>query len=116
MGEVNKRHEELSEKIFNMGFALHEEGGEKKDYTISAIGDIMVLVSGIIHSKDDIRLFSDLCAMFSAKKILDSKIDVSQFTPKSEDEVNDMLRKLRDDINSTDEEDDGLDTDLDDNM
>lgn len=117
MGETNERHEELSDKIFDMGYALHEEGGKKNDYIISSTGDIMILISGIMHSKEDIKLFSELCSMFSAKKILEAKLDISDIAPKSEEEIEEMLRKLKSqrdfrDEDDEDDEDDDLNTDL----
>lgn len=105
MEELNKRHDELSEKIFKMGFALHEEGIENDDETITHIGDFMVLISGLIHDEDDVYLFGQLCSMFSAKKILDAQISMGEMTPKSEEELNEMLRKLKDRFDSDDEED-----------
>lgn len=111
MTEKNKRHEELGDKIFEMGFALHEEGAKKNDYTILSIGDIMLLISSIIHDIEDVKLFTDICAMFSAKKIVDSKIDISEAIPKSKEEIEDMLRSFKSKIDLIDEDDDEDDED-----
>lgn len=92
------RHEELSDKFFKIGFALHEEGIDKNDSIISSMGDFMVLISGIIHNPDDVSLFGELCGMFSAKKVLESKMDLDLITPKSEEDMNMLLQKLRDEI------------------
>lgn len=117
-----ERHDELSDKIFKMGFALHEEGLENDDYVVSSIGDFMVLISGIIHDEDDISLFGELCGMFSAKKILDAQMKMNPLTPKSESEINDLLKIINDsidkrgDVNDDDDDDVGLDIDIDDKV
>ena len=121
MENTNKRYDELSEKIFKMGFALHEEGQEKEDYVISTIGDFMILVSGLLHDEDDVTLFGELCAMFSAKKILDAQMLSGIMEPKSEEELNEMLNKMKEEIGKRERDneedgDEGLDTDLDDEL
>lgn len=114
--EVNERHDELSQKIFKMGNALITEGTTKNDYIITNIGNFMVFISGLIYDKDDVHLFSELCAMFSAKKVLDSQNDtIDKFTDMSEDEMLSMYEAMRKDIiNLDDTEDDDFDEDFDD--
>jgi hypothetical protein len=63
---------EISAKLVEMGKALTEEGLTTKDMTIVQTGGFMVFIGGIIVDEDDVDIFSQLCAMFSAKKILDS--------------------------------------------
>lgn len=116
MGKINKRHDELSDKIFKMGFALHEEGAEKDDNIISSVGDFMILISGLIHDEGDVDLFGELCAMFSAKKILDAQMLSGAMGPKSEEELNEMLNELKRRFDEEDEDNDSLDTDLDDEL
>lgn len=66
-----KRIDELTEKFFLMGNALLIEGDEKDDINIQKIGNFFILLAGITTSEDDINKFSELCAMFSAKKIVE---------------------------------------------
>ena len=49
-----------------------EEGGDLDDYTITQSGTMMILLSSIILSEEDTFLFSEVCSMFSAKKVLDN--------------------------------------------
>lgn len=72
-----KRRFELSDKLKQMGKALLNEGSNDKDYTVAQSGTIMLLVSSLILSDEDMFIFSELCAMFSAKKILDEEESVS---------------------------------------
>jgi hypothetical protein len=110
----NKRHEELSDKIFKMGFGLHEEGQVSGDYIISSIGDFMILISGLIHDKDDVMLFGEICGMFSAKKILDAQMSFSHLAPKDEGELSELLNQLKNKIDEKMSEEDNDDDDDDD--
>jgi hypothetical protein len=66
------RRLDLSAKFMQMGQTLLLEGKENKDYSISQIGTIMIFMSGLLlGEEEEIFKFSDLCSMFSAKKILD---------------------------------------------
>jgi hypothetical protein len=66
------RRLDLSAKFMQMGQSLILEGRENNDISISQIGTILVFISGILLGDDeDIFKFSDLCSMFSARKILD---------------------------------------------
>lgn len=114
--EVNERHDELSQKIFKMGNGLITEGTTKNDYIITNIGSFMVFLSGLIYDKDDVHLFSELCAMFSAKKVLDSQNDVlDKFGEMNEDEIVNIYNAMREDmINLDDTEDEDFDEDFDD--
>lgn len=67
------RRLELSNKIKQMGDALIKEGIGDEDYTIAQSGSIMLLMSKLMVNDDDMFIFSELCAMFSAKKILDEQ-------------------------------------------
>ena len=49
----NKRHDELSDKLFNLGRALNKEGQENGDYLISATGDVLILASGLLFDVDE---------------------------------------------------------------
>lgn len=105
-----KRHEELSAKIFKMGEALMKEGENKDDYVITNTGNFMILISGLMFDKDDIHLFGELCAMFSAKKLLDTQASLGPMAHMGEDELFRMINKLRDEISrEIDDEDDDED-------
>lgn len=71
--EKNKdRHLELCSKFMEMGHALIKEGDDKKDYVISQSGSFFILLAGVMFSEEDIFELSELCSMFSAKKVLDN--------------------------------------------
>jgi hypothetical protein len=67
-----KRRSEISLKILEIGRSLMEEGGDLDDYTITQSGTMMILLSSVILSEEDTFLFSEVCSMFSAKKVLDN--------------------------------------------
>jgi hypothetical protein len=64
------RKTELSGKFVQMGQSLMEEGLTLKDYSITQSGNIMIILAAVIMSEEDSLIFSEMCAMFSAKKIL----------------------------------------------
>lgn len=70
--ENEARKIELSGKLLQMGKSLIQEGQKIDDYTISQSGSIMLLVSSLLLSDEDMFIFSEICSMFSAKKILDA--------------------------------------------
>jgi hypothetical protein len=67
-----ERRFELSTKLLQMGNSLIKEGQASEDYTVTQSGTIMLLMSGLLLSDEDMFLFSEICSMFSAKKILDA--------------------------------------------
>ena len=70
--EIDRRLD-LSSKFMKMGQSLINEGRDNNDLAIAQIGTILIFMSGLlIGGDDDIFKFSDLCSMFSSKKILDS--------------------------------------------
>lgn len=69
--ENRARHEDLSVKFFQMGQSLIMEGQEKKDFTITNVGNFLVFIAGIILDEDDVDYMANMFAMFSAKKLLD---------------------------------------------
>ena len=109
MGVKNeKRHMELSSKIFEMGVALSKEGESKEDYIIISAGNIMTLISGLLYDEEDMHLFGELCAMFSAKKLVDSKMELGPLSDLGEEELFRIMQRLRDDMsdNNNEETDD----------
>ena len=65
------RRKELSGKIKQMGQALLSEGSGENDYTVAQSGTIMLLLSKLIVDDEDMFIFSEFCAMFAAKRILE---------------------------------------------
>ena len=109
--KIDERHDDLSQKIFKMGHALSKEGINKNDYIISSIGNFMILISGLIYDEKDINLFGELCAMFSAKKVMEAKDSqvFNNLRDMDEDEIIKMYESLRDDISKPNENDLGFD-------
>ncbi len=101
-----KRHEELSAKIFSMGEALMKEGDNKNDSIISNTGNFMILISGIMYDKKDVEIFGELCAMFSAKKLLETQASLGPLSNMSEDEIFRTINRLRDELNRENDDDD----------
>lgn len=109
--KIDERHDDLSQKIFKMGHALSKEGIDKNDYVITSIGNFMILISGLIYDEKDINLFGELCAMFSAKKVMEAKDSqvFNDLRDMDEDEIIKMYESLRDDISKPNENDLGID-------
>lgn len=104
-----KRHMELSAMIFEMGVALSKEGDDKDDYIISGAGNIMTLVSGLLYDEEDMVLFGELCAMFSAKKLMDSQAELGPLGGMGEDELFRIITRLRNEIKDDYDEDEDED-------
>ena len=96
---MNKRHQELSEKIFDLGVSLNKESIESDDGNIAIIGKIMVLLSGIVDNEEDLFEFDLLCSMFASKKLMEEIPKEMMFTiiDKLKDKNND-LEGLIDDL------------------
>ena len=77
------RRLELANKFKQMGEALLKEGTDKSDFTIAQSGGLMLLMNKLVVNDEDMFIFSELAAMFSAKKILDEE----EKTDKVEKEV-----------------------------
>ena len=94
----NKRHDELSDKLFKLGRALNKEGQENGDYVISATGDVLILASGLLFDIDDMKSFTDLCSMFSSKKLIDRYMSNSNIAGMRDNELDDVLREIKDNL------------------
>tara|TARA_R110001632_G_scaffold230748_1_gene368519 strand:+ start:969 stop:1220 length:252 start_codon:yes stop_codon:yes gene_type:complete len=70
-----KRHLDISDKLLNMAKALSEEAAESDDVILARTSNLLMLVSGVMMEKKDIDKLSEICSMFSAKKILDELED-----------------------------------------
>lgn len=71
------RRIDLSNKILKMGQSLVHEGNSSQDIAIMQSGTMLILLAGLLLDENDMFIFSELCAMFSAKKILDAHEGVS---------------------------------------
>ena len=104
--KIKDRHLELSSKLIEMGNALISEGSQNKDYITSQSGTFLILIGGLLFDENDVQLFSQLCGMFSAKKILENMEDygdvrIESIKAKSIDETYEdfikRINKLRED-------------------
>jgi hypothetical protein len=73
--EKMERHLEVSDKLLRMSQALQKEGEDNDDETLQITGNLIRLISGIMGVDEDLKTVADLCAMFSAKKILEGMGD-----------------------------------------
>jgi tagatose-1,6-bisphosphate aldolase non-catalytic subunit AgaZ/GatZ len=78
-----KRRAELSSKLLEMGQALMKEGSKSDDYTITQAGTMLMLVGTLILDAEDMLIFAEICAMFSAKKILDASENINPLHKKT---------------------------------
>jgi hypothetical protein len=86
------RHEDLSIKFFKMGQSLIIEGQEKKDFTITNVGNFLVFIAGIMLDEDDVDYMSNMFAMYSAKKLLDEHAS----TDLDFENIIDIIKQLKD--------------------
>lgn len=68
------RYKELSEKLYNLGITLGDEGEKKEDFIIGTTGNLLVFIAGLLYDEDDLFFVSEMLTMFSAKKILQSEL------------------------------------------
>jgi hypothetical protein len=67
-----ERRLELSQKLFEIGQSLMEEGAMSEDYAITQTGTITIMLASIVLSDEDTYFFSEICSMFSAKKMVET--------------------------------------------
>jgi len=79
-----QRRLELSQKLFEIGQSLMEEGASTEDYAITQTGTITIMLASIVLSDEDTFFFSEICSMFSAKKIVETidNVDDMEFVKK----------------------------------
>ena len=119
MTDNEKRRLDLSGKFIQMGQALLKEGSENDDYIIERSGSFLIMIAGLIYDEDDVSLFSELCAMFSAKKILD-KMDEdgeleeirSKTKKQTYDDIISKINKIKDENEDIDDDDENEDDNL----
>ena len=71
MNKQEDRHLELSAKLLEMGQALMKEGKEDNDFRVAQMGHFIAFIGSLIFVDKDMYLFSQICSMFSSKRILD---------------------------------------------
>lgn len=95
---------ELCTKLLMMGKALVEEGTKLDDITIMHTGNQLVLLSGLVMNEEDMKMFSYLSSMFSAKKIMDDmmrspsgeKFRDTMLEDAEPDSIESLIKKLLD--------------------
>ncbi len=70
--ENEVRRIDISAKMMQMGQSLIAEGNKLKDYSISQSGNVLIALSNVILSEEDMFLFSQFSLMFTAKKMIDT--------------------------------------------
>jgi hypothetical protein len=85
--ENEVRRLDLSDKVSKMGYALMDEGSANEDFTIAQAGTLLILISTLLLDEKDMFIVNELCAMFTAKQILDNTEDVSPL-------INDVFVKM----------------------
>ncbi len=97
--EKNDRRLDLSTKFLKMGQTLIIEGREEGDLGIAQTGAILVFMGGLLIGGDeDIFKFSELCSMFSSKRILDEmnlSDEIGSVDESKYDEIIKNLNRLR---------------------
>jgi hypothetical protein len=110
MGNKIERRLDISAKLINMGQSLMNEGKDEKDFAISQTGSFMVLIGSLLFDEKDIYVFGELCAMYSAKKILEnlentipnlSSLIKEKGDDESYDEIIKRINKLRGDLGNS---------------
>jgi hypothetical protein len=95
MEENIDRYDELSLKLLKIGEALIMEGEDKKDYVISNIGNFIIFISSLIYDEDDIHLFSEMCSMIAAKKMMDENEIMGLLGDLSFSELEELIKTLK---------------------
>lgn len=113
--EKMDRRLDLSVKFMKMGQTLIDEGKKDDDLGVAQIGTVLIFISGLlIGDTDDIFKFSELCSMFSSKKILDSLTNDDNpvkglFDKKLDSNTyDDFIKKINDLRNKEKEDDEDL--------
>lgn len=91
----NDRHDELGVKLLTTGDALVSEGIERKDSTIIEIGNGVIFLAGLIHNKEDLSLFSEICSMMASRSMLAEGGLMNLLSDLSFDEVEDLVKTIK---------------------
>jgi hypothetical protein len=90
-----ERYDELSLKLLKIGEALIMEGEEKDDFTILSIGNFIIFISSLIYEENDIKLFSELCSMMAAKKMMEEGEIMNLLGELSFSELQELIEKIK---------------------
>ena len=91
-----ERYDEIAIKLLKVGEALIMEGEDKGDYTILNIGNFIIFVSSLLYDESDIHLFSELCSMMAAKKMVDESEMMNLLSDLSFQELEGLIKMLKD--------------------
>lgn len=92
----NDRYDELAIKLLKIGEALIMEGEDKEDYIISNIGNFIIFISSLIYDESDIHIFSEMCSMMAAKKMMDENEIMGLLGDLSFSELEALIKTLKD--------------------
>jgi hypothetical protein len=90
------RYDELSIKLLKIGEALLMEGEEKGDFNILSTGNFLIFISSLIYDIDDVKLFSEMCEMMAAKKMMDGSEIMGLINDLSFLELQELIKKIMD--------------------
>lgn len=89
------RQLELSKMFRQMGESLLDEGKNSECFEIAQSGTLMLLLSTLVSDTEDMFIFSELVAMFSAKKILDAIDGNDSIENKEKEIINAIIQKRK---------------------
>lgn len=96
MEDNMERYDELSIKLLNIGEALIMEGEDKQDYVISTIGNFIIFISSLIYDENDMHVFSEMCSMIAAKKMMEESEIMGLLGDLSFSELETLIKTLKD--------------------
>ena len=91
-----ERYDELSIKLLKIGEALIMEGEDKQDYVISTIGNFIIFISSLIYDENDMHVFSEMCSMIAAKKMMEESEIMGLLGDLSFSELETLIKTLKD--------------------
>jgi hypothetical protein len=91
-----ERYDEIAIKLLKVGEALIMEGEDKEDYTILNVGNFIIFISSLLYDESDIHLFSELCSMMAAKKMMDESEMMNLLSDLSFQELESLIKILKD--------------------
>jgi hypothetical protein len=96
MEDNMERYDELSIKLLKIGEALIMEGEDKQDYVISTIGNFIIFISSLIYDENDMHVFSEMCSMIAAKKMMEESEIMGLLGDLSFSELEKLIKILKD--------------------
>jgi hypothetical protein len=96
MEDNMERYDELSIKLLKIGEALIMEGEDKQDYVISTIGNFIIFISSLIYDENDMHVFSEMCSMIAAKKMMEESEIMGLLGDLSFSELEKLIKTLKD--------------------